>query len=90
MYGIVYAKAAECFQSAKENLVLYLVFRPNSVCYIPNERKQIFNQIVHILFLSRGYTLRDMMELIYCKVTFLHTVHYNILNLIADGTISCK
>ena len=36
-----------------------------SACYVSNERKLIFDQIYYWLCLSRGYTLRVMIELIY-------------------------
>ena len=53
-----------------------LVFDPISVCpisvfqCISNEREQIPNQICNLLFMSRDYTLRVMVELIY----------YNLIN----------
>ena len=42
-----------------------------TVCKKSKERKQISNQIYYLLFWSRGYTLRVIIELIYCTVTFL-------------------
>ena len=69
MHGIVYAKAAKFVQSAKINPVLLYGFPPvailicsMSACHVSNERKQISAQIYDLLFFSRGYTLRDMME----------------------------
>ena len=47
-----------------------LVFPPISACDISKERKQISAQIYNLLFLSRGYTLRVIIKLIYCIVTF--------------------
>ena len=44
--------------------------QPISVCDISKERKQISAQIYNLLFLSRGYTLRVIIEWIYCTVTF--------------------
>ena len=35
--------------------------QPIPVCHISNEREQIYN----LLFMSRGYTLRVMIKLIY-------------------------
>ena len=39
-----------------------------SACHVSNERKQISAQIYDLLFFSRGYTLRVMMEWIYCII----------------------
>ena len=44
--------------------------QPISACDISKERKQIPAQIYNLLFLSRGYTLRVIIEWIYCIVTF--------------------
>ena len=44
--------------------------QPISVCDISKERKQISAQIYNSLFLSRGYTLKVIIEWIYCIVTF--------------------
>ena len=82
---VVYSK----FQSAKKNHILWFGFprrnpntKPISACDISKERKQIPAQIYYLLFLSRGYTLRVIIELIYCIVTFLHTVDQRNLNLV--------
>ena len=44
--------------------------QPISACDISQERKQIPAQFYYLLFLSRGYTLRVIIEWIYCIVTF--------------------
>ena len=68
----MYAKGAKCFQSAKKKGCTFGVFSPRSdfniqpisVCHVLNERKLISDQIYNLLFLSRGYTLRVMIEII--------------------------
>ena len=47
-----------------------LNIQPISLCHISNERKQIFDQVYYLLFLSRGYAFLVMIEWIYCTVTF--------------------
>ena len=42
-----------------------LNIQPISVCDISNERKQISDQFYNLLFLSKGYTFRVMIDLIY-------------------------
>ena len=70
------------FFKMQTNLLYFCLVSPriglnshsSSACHVSNERKQISAQIYDVLLFSRGYTLRVMMELIYCIVTFLHTV----------------
>ena len=78
------AKGVKFGQSANKILYFGLVFprsnpnsQPISACDISKERKQISAQIYHLIFLSRSYlnTLGVIIKLIYCIVTFLHTVY---------------
>ena len=66
------------FSKCKQNCCTFVWFssrsnpntQPISVCDISKERKQISAQIYNLLFLSRDYTLRVIIEWIYCIVTF--------------------
>ena len=68
-------QGAEFFQSANKNLYFCLfVFFPRSdlniqpiaAYHVSNEKHtQMFDHICKLLFLSRGYNLRVMIELIY-------------------------
>ena len=63
MHGIVYAKGAEFFQTAKINSVLNIQLI--SVYHVSNERKHFSDLIYNLLFLSSGYTLTVMITLIH-------------------------